>query len=95
MPQSSVKCRLPFIPLLDVDQVKGIVQVQLNKGIGLMQQSKSRIKKRRQYLFFPVMLSPLKSMQGHRVLYFFSTKKKPVPTSEDVGRQRTWRCILP
>lgn len=41
------------------------------------------------------MLSTLKSMQGHRVLSFFSTKRKPAPTSEDVGRRGTWRCILP
>lgn len=41
------------------------------------------------------MFSPLESMQGHRVLSFFSTKKKPAPNSEDVGRQGTWRCILP
>lgn len=47
MPQIGVKCGLPFITLLDVDRVLDIVQVQLNKGIGLMQQSKSRIKKRK------------------------------------------------
>lgn len=85
-----VECHPAFVPLPEEHRVVGIMQVQLGEdGFSLEKLENGRNKRQSLRILDGNLLSlltPLWSVQGRRVLYFFCTKKT-APTGEDDGQK--------